>query len=201
MANTKVSITINATDSNQKKTATKIPYVNPQASDDVLKTFAEKCAELSSDTYTGTTKTTEEDITDATNQPTPWVSVDATTIQQKHVSNGFYIIQAGTAQQRLLLQFANPLTGLITDEAFYNGIVVSGYKPIDYSIKTDFSTQSGQPNNYFLAIGRNTEQEHTFVGGNVIKTMAIHLPELGDMPAQTMYVYFMGDESDFEEVG
>lgn len=61
---TKVSITINATDGNQKKTSTKIPYVNPQTSDTVLKEFAEMCADLSSDTYVGVTKTTETDISD-----------------------------------------------------------------------------------------------------------------------------------------
>lgn len=60
----KVSLTIESTDTAGKKTSTKIPYVNPKISNDTMKTFAEMCAALSTDTYKSTTKTTEEDITE-----------------------------------------------------------------------------------------------------------------------------------------
>lgn len=67
----KVSITIEGTDTAGKKTSTKIPYINPTISDDTMKEFAEKCAELSADTYIGTTKTTEEDITNGSGASKP----------------------------------------------------------------------------------------------------------------------------------
>ena len=68
MGSKKVTLTIDGIDTNEKKSSTKIPYVNPNASDDVMRTFANKCAALSTDTHTATTKTTDEDITTATPQ-------------------------------------------------------------------------------------------------------------------------------------
>ena len=65
MGSKKVTLTIDGLDANQKKSSTKIQYVNPNASDDVMRTFANKCAALSTDTHTATTKTTDEDITNA----------------------------------------------------------------------------------------------------------------------------------------
>lgn len=70
MANEKkVTLTIDGIDANEKKSSTKIQYVNPNISDDVMRTFANKCAALSTDTHTATTKTTDEDITNATTKP------------------------------------------------------------------------------------------------------------------------------------
>lgn len=75
MANEKkVTLTIDGIDANNKKSSTKIPYVNPNASDDVMRTFANKCAALSTDTHTATTKTTDEDITNAAT-PKPKVAL------------------------------------------------------------------------------------------------------------------------------
>ena len=65
MASKKVTLTIDGIDANEKKSSTKIQYVNPNVSDDVMRTFANKCAALSTDTHTATTKTTDEDITTA----------------------------------------------------------------------------------------------------------------------------------------
>lgn len=68
MGSKKVTLTIEGLDANEKKSSTKIQYVNPNASDDVMRTFANKCAALSTDTHTATTKTTDEDITTAPTQ-------------------------------------------------------------------------------------------------------------------------------------
>ena len=65
MGNKKVTLTIDGIDASNKKSSTKIQYVNPNASDDVMRTFANKCAALSTDTHTATMKTTDEDITTA----------------------------------------------------------------------------------------------------------------------------------------
>lgn len=65
MGSKKVTLTIDGIDANEKKSSTKIQYVNPNASDDVMRTFANKCAALSTDTHTATMKTTDEDITTA----------------------------------------------------------------------------------------------------------------------------------------
>lgn len=69
MGNKKVTLTIEGIDQVDKKTSTKIPYINPNISDAVMKTFAQKCAALSDDTHTGTIKTVEEDITNAATKP------------------------------------------------------------------------------------------------------------------------------------
>lgn len=65
MGNKKVTLTIEGVTQADKKTSTKIPYINPNISDDVMRTFAQKCAALTDDTHTGTTKTIDEDITTA----------------------------------------------------------------------------------------------------------------------------------------
>lgn len=58
----KVSIQVTTQDTNGKKQSDKIAYVNPEATDEQLTTFAEKLTELTSSTYIGTTKITEEAI-------------------------------------------------------------------------------------------------------------------------------------------
>jgi len=59
---TKVSIQISSQDTSGKKQTDKISYVNPEATDAHLKEFAQKLIALTSDTYIGTTKITEESI-------------------------------------------------------------------------------------------------------------------------------------------
>ncbi len=88
MGNKKVTLTIDGLDSNQKKSSTKIQYVNPNASDDVMRTFANKCAALSTDTHTATTKTTDEDITTAeTPKPKLTLEVDSTELAKLAVTS------------------------------------------------------------------------------------------------------------------
>lgn len=58
----KVSIQIASTDPNDKKVTDKIPYVNPQATNEQLVDFAQKLLALSNNSYLATTKITEEAI-------------------------------------------------------------------------------------------------------------------------------------------
>lgn len=59
---TKVTLQIDGTDANGKKTSEKISYVNPEATDNQLKQFAQQLMALTTTTRTGLKKTTEEDI-------------------------------------------------------------------------------------------------------------------------------------------
>lgn len=66
MADKTVSITLNGIDSSDKKTSSKIAYVNPNLDNATLAQFGSMCADLSTDTNTSIVKTTDEDITGAT---------------------------------------------------------------------------------------------------------------------------------------
>lgn len=60
MANVKIAISW--TDTNSKKGTTNITNINPEASNNDLVDFAQMLNDLTGNTYTGTTKITEEDI-------------------------------------------------------------------------------------------------------------------------------------------
>lgn len=59
---TKVSIQIASTDTADKKITTNITDVNPEATNATLKQFAQQLNALTTNSYTGLTKTTKEDI-------------------------------------------------------------------------------------------------------------------------------------------
>lgn len=59
---TKVSITITATDTNSSKISTNISDVNPEATNQELKTFAQMLNGLTTNSYVETTKITKETI-------------------------------------------------------------------------------------------------------------------------------------------
>lgn len=85
MGNKKVTLTIEGVTQADKKTSTKIPYINPNISDDVMRTFAQKCAALTDDTHTGTTKTIDEDITTAEAEK-PKVTLLLSTYAMEHLN-------------------------------------------------------------------------------------------------------------------
>lgn len=58
----KVSIEIDTTASNGKKNTTNIVYVNPQATNEKLRQFAQMLIALTTDTYEGVTKITKESV-------------------------------------------------------------------------------------------------------------------------------------------
>lgn len=60
------SVSMKTVDMSGKKNTTTLSYVNPNASNDLLKTYAEKLASLTSDTYNGATKIEKTDLDETT---------------------------------------------------------------------------------------------------------------------------------------
>lgn len=58
----KVSIEIESVNASNKKITDKVSYVNPEATDKQLTDFAKMLESLTTNTYQGTTKITEETI-------------------------------------------------------------------------------------------------------------------------------------------
>lgn len=58
----KVSIEISTTTTNSKKNTTNVSYVNPQATNEKLRQFAQMLVALTTDTYVGVTKITKESV-------------------------------------------------------------------------------------------------------------------------------------------
>ena len=58
----RVSIQIETTTINAKKNTTNISFVNPQATNDKLREFAQMLVALTTDTYEGVTKITKESV-------------------------------------------------------------------------------------------------------------------------------------------
>lgn len=58
----KVSIQITAKDTNDKTVTDKIAYVNPEATNEQLTTFAQMLVAMTDNTYYATKKITEEDL-------------------------------------------------------------------------------------------------------------------------------------------
>ena len=64
------SVILNLTDNQSGKPVQKnIPYINPEASADKLKTFGQMTAALTKDTYVGTTRVDKIDLDTATTRP------------------------------------------------------------------------------------------------------------------------------------
>lgn len=64
-----VKLVMKSSDTNGNNISTTIGYVNPNASDGVLKTFAEKLNAFTTNTFKGITKVTTDDILDAEYAP------------------------------------------------------------------------------------------------------------------------------------
>lgn len=58
----KVSIEIDTTTTSGKKNTTNVSYVNPQATNEKLRQFAQMLVALTTDSYVGTTKITKESV-------------------------------------------------------------------------------------------------------------------------------------------
>jgi len=58
----KVSIEINTTTTSAKKNTTNISYVNPQATNEKLRQFAQMLVAFTTDSYVGITKITKESV-------------------------------------------------------------------------------------------------------------------------------------------
>ena len=57
-----ISISINTTDQSEKKHATNINYINPEATNEKLREFAQMLTELTTERYYGTMKITKESV-------------------------------------------------------------------------------------------------------------------------------------------
>ena len=80
----KVNLQIKTTDVNDKNQTTTISYANPNASDQVLKTFAQKIVALSTDMYRGTDKveTTNLDTESSKSVATIGLAISSATVTE-----------------------------------------------------------------------------------------------------------------------
>lgn len=80
----KVNLQIKTTDANDKNQTTTISYANPNASDQVLKTFAQKIVALSTDMYRGTDKveTTNLDTESSKTTATIGLAISSATVSE-----------------------------------------------------------------------------------------------------------------------
>lgn len=191
----KVSLTIEGTDTAGKKTSTKIPYVNPNISNETMKTFAEMCAALSTDTHTGTTKTTEEDITNG----------GGGSLADGHYALNFF--GSALADERVAAGLQTLNTKVVAEPfqgtEMYIGvnnlehdnleldITVTGYKPKNTTVTVDEGT---------ITIEYPSDFTVTAVGNPSMKAMIINVPATNKFKAATLYQYFYLCDDDAEAI-
>lgn len=76
----KVNLQIKTTDVNDKNQTTTISYANPNASDQVLKTFAQKIVALSTDMYRGTDKVETTNLDTESSKSVATITLSSTSI-------------------------------------------------------------------------------------------------------------------------
>lgn len=185
----KVSLTIEGTDATGKKSSTKIPYINPNISNETMKDFAEKCAALSADTYIGTTKTTEEDITNGgDNLEDGQYSLSVTSDFAVNMKTGGYI---DLTSNKLMPQNFFAYT-LVTKDGFKTGgaISVSGFKPKGSTI-TPFD--KGVQVVFGDTVTRAGETTQLY-------QMRIDIAATDKFKPATFYVYLNGDDNSVEAI-
>ena len=57
-----ISLVISSTDSSAKKQTNTVTYINPTATNEQIRTFAQKIIALTTDSYQGVTKVTKESV-------------------------------------------------------------------------------------------------------------------------------------------
>ena len=57
-----ISLVISSTDSSAKKQTNTVSYINPAATNEQIRTFAQKIIALTTDSYVGVTKVTKESV-------------------------------------------------------------------------------------------------------------------------------------------
>jgi len=186
----KVSLTIEGTDAEGKKSSMKIPYINPNISNETMKDFAEMCAELSTDTYTGTTKTTEEDIT---NGGEGGGLEDA---GYTFWTNNSELMPAGVAQ--LSKYSGEELSFELQIVSKHGRGYYSGVEALTFSGKKPKGTELSLFNGKFLceftgATYDTTGQDTT------LQQLQIHIAPTETAKGATLYLYFDAKEADMEE--
>lgn len=193
----KVSLTIEGADAAGKKSSTKIPYINPNISDTTMKNFAEKCAALSNDTYIGTTKTTEEDITnggsddgleDAQYAYYQVALMDQTTagsfvpyMDLSKVNSGPESFMCGIVSK----------AGTTTASAA-GTISVSGYKPKSMNLTI-------QQNDHTVGLIKMGTTAYSSENQQLF-TMRINIAATDTFKAATLYQYIFANPDDVEEI-
>lgn len=62
MTNPVISLVISSTDNSGKKQTNTVSYINPAATNEQIKTLAQKIIALTTDSYIGVTKVTKESV-------------------------------------------------------------------------------------------------------------------------------------------
>ena len=57
-----ISMVIQSTDTSDKKQTNTVTYINPTATNEQIRTFAQKIIALTTDSYVGVTKVTKEEV-------------------------------------------------------------------------------------------------------------------------------------------
>lgn len=184
-----VSITIEGADTSGKKTSTKIPYINPNISDTTMKEFAEKCAALSSDTYIGTIKTTEEDITNGGSSTleeagyTFWTN-DSDTMPAGYIPLNNYSGEELTYELQIVSKY-----GRGTD---------SGVQQLTFSGKKPKGTELRLWNGKFMCEFTGT----TYAEGaeSTLQQLQVHIAPTATAKGATLYLYFDSPDENMEAI-
>lgn len=192
----KVSLTIEGTDGEGKKSSMKIPYINPNISNETMKDFAEMCAELSTDTYTGTTKTTEEDITDGGGSTLENVGYsfypDDGNPATWNKSPAEFILKNTNGQTNAM--FSIMLMSKLGD-GYYSGaraVTFTGYKPKGSTL--EFSNNEG-----IVRIKLPDSPSYSTEDGDYYQ-LQVHIAPTEQYAGGTIYLYFFATETDMEAI-
>lgn len=188
----RVSLTIEGADTSGKKTSTKIPYINPTISNETMKDFAEKCAALSADTYIGTTKTTEEDITNGGEDSDLEDVGYALTAGDTDVEVPSIIKMADWSELSVDAPWSSPLMSKYGTQTHSGAqtVTFSGLKPVNSEVKfTD-----GYVRIIFKGDG------HVFASGNNLFQLQVHVAPTDTAKGATLYLYLQGVAEDTEAI-
>lgn len=192
----KVSLTIEGTDAEGKKSSMKIPYINPKISNETMKDFAEKCAALSNDTYTGTTKTTEEDITNGGGSTLEDVGYsfypDDSNPATWNKAPAEFILKNTNGQSNAM--FSIMLMSKLGD-GYYSGAreaTFTGYKPKGSTL--EFASSQG-----IVRIKLPDNPSYSTENGDYYQ-LQVHIAPTEQYAEGTIYLYFFATEDDMEAI-
>ena len=170
MANEKkVTLTIDGVDASNKKSSTKIPYVNPNASDEVMRTFANKCAALSTDTHTATTKTTDEDITTAaTPKPKLTLIVDSEPLAEMYFDPADGLVYTYHAAKYPSGMVSLPTLTVSSTIWIDDNVEVGAFKNTNNFVSAGYTSPTEDGYNIGVCIASDDSQHHGLCRAEVI---------------------------------
>ena len=169
MGSKKVTLTIDGVDANEKKSSTKIQYVNPNISDDVMRTFANKCAAISTDTHTATTKTTDEDITTATT-PKPKLSliVDSDPLAEMYLDPEEDFMDTYNAAKYPSGMVSLPTLTVSITIWIDDNVEVGAFKNVNNFVSAGYTSPTEDGYNIGVCIASDDSQHHGLCRAEVI---------------------------------